>query len=581
MEINPGLLGLRALQATRRLHLPTYVALRFLLASTAGRGESSWADAVLFRKYPTREFGRFQRTLKFKKINSDGEPEYREFYIPSPTTGMTEALVLAHLSKTNTFSKAANVYSYLWPRGQDCPYNFEHYVSGYKARNQNIAECLDQNKDLVLIVSDIEKFYPSIIRNRVKVRFNKALRDGGVGKEVVDSASALLEHLFAGVPGGRGIATGPELSHVIGDIALARVDQVLTERYSASYFRYVDDIVIAVPPEDVQKTLALLRGLVTDEELNIQIDKSEVVPAVDWLQHGPHNSHHVNENSFEALVFLIKVYLSRHNGAERGLNKILREHGFAIPLDRLAWAGRSSSFVFRLKRFRQRGWWVAMVAIMSSERDVVERALAVRKEVQESLYRALEASAPESATRRRWFIQHLRYLTNRAFYLFPTNDLGFLVDPLSRLPEFAETVALLKMLIDGDVGPILKMPGPGLMAGSGLLRQEGRRLPDIQQLQDIAPETVDVLSVLSLFDVASIDESIFEQLGDGNMEFLRFCAGQTPTRRVRSDFSYIDEIRCLQLARTSEDNLAMIESRFSDQEGVVLDALDIGGEYSY
>lgn len=77
------------------------------------RGGSSWADAVLFRKYPTREFGRFQRTLKFKKINSDGELEYREFYIPSPTTGMTEALVLAHLSKTNTFAKTTNVYSYL------------------------------------------------------------------------------------------------------------------------------------------------------------------------------------------------------------------------------------------------------------------------------------------------------------------------------------------------------------------------------------------------------------------------------------------------------------------------------------
>ena len=581
MTINPSLLGLRALQATRRLHLPTYVAARFLLQSTAGRGDSSWANAVLSRKYPTRELGRFRHTLKFKKIHSDGTPEYREFYIPSPTTSMTEALIRSHFSETRTFSKHSNVYSYLWPRTPDCPYNFEHYVSGYKARNRDIAEHLQQNQDLILIVSDIEKFYPSIIRSRVKVRFNRALRDGAMGKDIVDSASVLLEHLFDGVPGDRGIATGPEMSHVIGDFALSRVDKVLAERYGNAYFRYVDDIVIAVPRNDLRKTLDLLRRLVTDEELNIQIDKSDVVPGEDWLVYGPHNTHHVNENSFEALVFLIKVYLSRHVGAERSLAVRLRENGFAIPLDRLASAGRSTSFVSRLRRFRQRVWWVAIRALIAHERDVLKKALAVREEVRISLNQALGDSLPESATRRRWFVQHLRYLTNRAFYLFPISELRFLVEPLGRLPEFAETVALLRLLLDGDIGSILTMPGPGLMAGAGLLRQQGQRLPDVLQLQNIGTETVDALSVLLSFDVVRVDEAIYGQFGDNDREFLKFCAGKSPTNRVRNDFSYIDEIRCLQIGRTSQDNVSMIESRFSDQEGAVLDALDIGGEYSY
>ncbi len=238
-------------------------------------------------------------------------------------------------------------------------------------------------------------------------------------------------------------------------------------------------------------------------------------------------------------------------------------------------------FCDRLTRLRRRGWWVAIRALVARERDVLEKAQIVRKEVRESLDRLLAANMPQGSTRRRWFVQRLRYLTNRAFYLMPTSDLEFLVEPLSQWPEFVETVALLKMLLGGNISEILTMPGPGLLAGAGLLKQAGRRLPDIVQVPNHNQSIVDALSILLLFDVARVDDAVFEVFVKDDNELLKFCAGQIPTSRVRNDFSYIDEIRCLQLSRTAHDNVAMIESRFSDQEGVVLDALDIGGEYSY
>lgn len=525
--------------------------------------------------------GRFHPIQKFKKAREDGSPEYRDFYVPSPTTAITEALVLANMASSPAFAKPRNVFSYWWPNRHECPYNFEHYVKGYRARNRAIEQYLEKNRDVVLVVSDIEKFYPSILRNRVTVRFNTSLRESAIAKDVQATASTLLEHLFAGVPGDRGVATGPELSHVIGDFALNRVDEVLAERYGDAYFRYVDDIVLAVPPGEKESAIRLLTDLVANEELTIHRDKTDVVSSDEWLEHGPHHTHRIEENSFEALVFMLKVYLLRNPDAETALAERLKANGFAIPLERISWAGRSGSFCDRLTRLRRRGWWVAIRALVARERDVLEKAQIVRKEVRESLDRLLAANMPQGSTRRRWFVQRLRYLTNRAFYLMPTSDLEFLVEPLSQWPEFVETVALLKMLLGGNISEILTMPGPGLLAGAGLLKQAGRRLPDIVQVPNHNQSIVDALSILLLFDVARVDDAVFEVFVKDDNELLKFCAGQIPTSRVRNDFSYIDEIRCLQLSRTAHDNVAMIESRFSDQEGVVLDALDIGGEYSY
>lgn len=581
MGLSSSLLGLRALQSKRKLHLPTYVATRFLLESVAGHSESSWVEAVISRKYPMREVGCFQKIKKFKKINENGAYEYREFCVPSPSTAMAEALVLANLGASPAFAKSTNIYSYLWPKNPECPFSFEHYVNGYKARNHDIALFLEANRDVALIVSDIEKFYPNISRNKAKIRFHKAMRNGQVDDGIQKTASMLLDHLFSGVDGDRGIATGPELSHVIGDLALSNVDEVLSKRYPGGYFRYVDDIVLAVPVGEAREAEKLLRDLASAEELTINPDKTEVMSSAEWLDHGPHHSNRVKENSFEALVFQIKVYLSRRPGGENRLGMLFRENGFNIPVERLASSGRTRSFVSRLKSFARRRWWVAIRALVANERDVLEYAHIVREEVIGSLNSLLEAGVPIGLTRRRWFVQHLRYLTNRAFYLVPTNDLRFLIEPLSQLPEFVETVALLKMLLDDNFEDILRMPGAALMAGAGMLKQLERQLPNITEIENNDSVFVDALSILLLFEVVSIDKTVINQFDQDAQELLRFADGQVPESRVRDDFSYIDELRCLQLLRTKQDNAAMVESRFSDQEEVVLDALDIGGEYDY
>lgn len=578
----PHLLAVRALQATRRLHLPTYLAIRYLVDSVFGSAESGWIETTLPRKYPRRSVPRFQSVMRFKKLNGSGEPEYREFTIPSPSTALTEALVLSHMGGSIGFVKSRSVYSYLWPTRQDkSPFSFEHYVNGYKTRNTDIARYLETNPNYVVVVSDIEKFYPNIQKSRVKPLFIAALNVSEMPTEIRETAMHLLAHLFSLMPGDKGVPTGPELSHVIGDLALAEIDKFFDKKYPGAYFRYVDDIVIAVPKCEVEAALHLLHTSASVEGLTIHPDKSDQIPGHEWLAHGPHHLHKVTQNSFEALIFQIKVFLRTHPGSTESLSAKLDQLGFAIPIKRLTVAAQSDGFGRRLAKFLWQRWRIALSASNASERSILDRAEAVRSAVRSELHVKLSDLLPEGPTLRKWHIQKLRYLTNRAFYLFPTKELKFLFDPLCRLPEFAETVALLRLLIDFDIFPILQMPGAALTAGCGVLRQTGQRLPKIDKLAVVTPVILESLAIIMTFDVCDIADEVINALAPDERDFLLFCSGNPQLQRAARSFTYLDEVRCLQMSQSSADRFAKIDSRFSDQESAVLDALDIGGDYEY
>lgn len=222
-----------------------------------------------------------------------------------------------------------------------------------------------------------------------------------------------------------------------------------------------------------------------------------------------------------------------------------------------------------------------MRASNASEQSILDLAEVVRSAVLSELHVKLGDLLPEGPTLRKWHMQKLRYLTNRAFYLFPTKELKFLLDPLSRLPEFAETVALLRLLIDFDVYPILEMPGAALTAGCGVLRQTGQRLPKIEKLAVVTPVILESLAIIMTFDVCDIADEVIDALAPDERDFLLFCSGNPQLERAARSFTYLDEIRCLQMSQSSANRFAKIDSRFSDQESAVLDALDIGGDYEY
>src|SRR5436305_1954698 len=130
--IDSRTLMIRSLNETRLLHPPTYVASRYLAASVAADSASSWTPQAILRRFPSQALPRLFGIVRLKKALPERPLEYRHYLIPSPVTSLAEAIVLSHLSTQSAFQKSSRVYSYRWPQSIDHPYNYQHYISGYK-----------------------------------------------------------------------------------------------------------------------------------------------------------------------------------------------------------------------------------------------------------------------------------------------------------------------------------------------------------------------------------------------------------------------------------------------------------------
>jgi hypothetical protein len=580
-RLTPQVLATRALNASRKLHMPTYMALRFLVETVAGNNDSDWIYQIVPRKYLLSDTPSFYKFPKFKKNDENGEPVYREFVVPGPLSLLVESIVLGYFAQDEQFGKSKHIYSYIWPDSIYCPYNFEHYISGYKKRNEDIAEYLELNPGKVVIVSDIELFYPSINQEIVCVRFQRKLEASRLPAEVKLLAARFLGDLFSFFPQGTGIITGTEFSHVIGDIALEEFDSTLVTEYGDAYFRYVDDIVLIVDPKDKEAAVSQLEELASKELLKINPEKNDVLTSDSWLKYGPHNDQFVREQSFESLIFKIKTYLQVNTDSEASLNHVLNKAGFSIPISRLSKANKTSGFAERLINFISNGWIVAIKAARLSEDALVAEAKLVRDSLYRQILQHTKANTPEGATLRKWHLQKLRYLANRAIYTFNHGELCFLREALQKYPEFVDSVSLLSTLIDGNYKKLLNMPGAALNACAGILYQKGTKLHDLTVEPDISPAQLESASVLALWDVINLDFSKIENLDEQALDYLKVSSGIPIDTRDINSFTYLNEISSLGTHKTKKDRLNTLESRFSDSEASVLDALDIGWNSEY
>ena len=124
------------------------------------------------------------------------------------------------------------------------------------------------------------------------------------------------------------------------------------------------------------------------------------------------------------------------------------------------------------------------------------------------------------------------------------------------------------------------MPGAAVSAGvAAILRAARSRVQRISLPEALSEAAIHSAGVLLLYGVADIRPGLVHPPVADAAAFLSFCAGNAPQRRERTDFSYLDEIRSLQLNRTAEERFQMLESRFSENEAVAFEALEIGEEY--
>ncbi len=572
--MTPHALVARALNACRLVHKPTYVALRALVDHEVNRNRPDWATVSVLHKTQFREQWYYYRFKVLKELENGKDPRYRDFMIGSPTTILAEAYLLDLLSREASFQTSSRVFSYLWPRYAEAGRTFVFYQRGYVSRNSGIRAFFQSFPNNVALVTDIRHFYPSVTWNALEPRLNSRLAkvDSVPTKRV---AHNLLGNLRQASP--TGIPIGPELGHLLGNIALEDVDVAMEQQFGDRYFRYVDDIIVLCPPDMVESAYAKLEEQIRRIDLKFHPGKRDTVSADVWMKEMPEMSGRENAASFESFIDDLSSYLVVYPKRANVLREALVSEGFSLPIQRLTTQSRYAPY----RRFvRKYGFRRLFGVLLKSERWFIDRARELRVRLHKELCEQREQDIPQSGMRRRWYVQKCRYRISRLLYLLDSTTYSDLMKSLPAGDEFGEYRALLGALQTGDVTGVLQMPGRVVatfceLADSHLEIKIKSKLP-----YAVDRAVAESVAALALHFSVDISNELLAPLFPGSRMLVNICrgGGQQEGDAIRR-WSYLGESECLlrHLSRNEMRHLAT--TRLEEKEGIGLEGLLLGGGY--
>ncbi|MFO0807593.1 MAG: RNA-directed DNA polymerase [Gemmataceae bacterium] len=573
-------LAARALNASRAAHKPTYVGLRLLL--TGAQNSRAALDAFLTRRTVSRREWRYFSFQILKEARKDHKPEYRNCIVGSPLTTLAEAHVLSLMSSEPSFGVPACAFSSLWPAEPSSGRNFEFFLDGYERRNRRVAELLAAKPGHVAVVNDIKSFYPSVEKPRLReriVRRAKAIQDRQTKRSVEGLLLALID---LDAPKYSGIPIGPEVGHALGHVALEGVDATMIGHYGDAYLRYVDDIIVVCPTEEVDGVTRRLQNALSDEGLALNDEKRDVVAEGSWRQDCVSFAPAPLPNTFESLVEAIVHHLIWYPGDAEELQRRLTDAGFSIPVNRFRSLSKSKRYRGHLRsRWRavDRLWDWLVVTFTSSIDTIVETAKAVREELRRKATVLAESTPPEGSMRRRWHIQRCRYVLNRLAYLLSPADYKALLQLVPNIDEFQELRLVLEAVASGDATTILPYPGRVASTFCELWHLHNKARPPRVAWPAVAgraeAESAATLSLYLGVKPSTTFLRAFDQSLPGGRLLLDLCSAGRTEHRI-APRTFIDEVDCLYRGVRPEELHSLMYSRHDELEDVGLEGLLLG-----
>jgi hypothetical protein len=135
---------------------------------------------------------------------------------------------------------------------------------------------------------------------------------------------------------------------------------------------------------------------------------------------------------------------------------------------------------------------------------------------------------------------------------------------------------LLQACGSGNATDVLWYPGRTVHAFSQIWAESGNSSPQIAWPQRLSPQQRDASAILAISGIADLPQAYIQQ-GDPDSSFLAFCAEAPALTREYDDFSYVDEIRTLQIGSQPGTNREVLSSRYDQAEQLITDTLDLGG----
>lgn len=563
----------RSLNSMRQNYFPTYIGLR-LIGHRLPLEHNQYLTNLLERRLKSGDTWRFTKFELYKGsqyLDNGMQHVYRDCLAPSPLTALAESMVLGLLAESQSFSVPSRVYSYHWPASRHSGSSYKYFVEGYIKRNVEIADALNQ-PGYVAVVTDIKSFYPSAKRERLEQTLSGKL-DSKELEPWRDSVKGFFSQLLDA--GGQGIPIGPATGHVLGHLALGKFDNELESRYGKSYFRYVDDVVIACHSSEVDSVENYVKLSVERHGFSLNIEKTEVIDRSTWQSHVLRSD--VNEDdSFRSYSSDLTVYLAFHPDRAEDLKKALKDNGLSIPVRRLLALSSYSRFRYFLERRRTRsGLSHAAGLFFASNQQFVERGLRIKRAHEDSLTIHLSAPVEQSPGTRRWQVQRIRRIVNALFYLRNFDEWKRSDSVFYAAPELVEQRALASALSSGSVNPILPFYGRGPSAFAELWAEHGTSQASLDSNgSGYNQAEIDSLVTLKLYGMLP-SQTLSGIQGKGNMRLLAAMNQSTVSSRSQPDLSFEDELESLRLGVSDTKLAELAQTRYALSEGTALEALSL------
>lgn len=608
-------IALRSLNQVKTLNPIMYMSIRCFFEDFAiSSSQNGLFSDFIERKLKVRKDWSTKPNKLFKEKKGDSFI-YRDTLSLSAFGIVAESYLLRLISQQNCINKEY-VYSYSLPQRVNSTRNFKYYFNGFKRRNEDVHNMLKSDNELIAVVLDLTKFYPTINKENVKQLFFKELDDNSeddILSIVKNITSSILEQSIDGVPIGR------DLGHLMGQVYLNQFDKELSNKYPKKYFRYVDDIIILCDKSD-KSLLSKLKKLkwsnhvkklnIRDfqyqynevckkpqdhvieyvqsqlpDKLEINKTKTDVLTLENWSLLNTSNDNEKESNLYEVLNF-ITAYISMHPLRIESLENEIKSLGYNIPLSRIKKQAKSKGFMSYIKSLTRNDKRYGIFEIYFTKNEyIVQQLINLQKIYRIKLKKLLELNYDDTnSAKNRSNTQQLKYTVNQLLYLSNTEELLRIKNALPNTKKFEDTKEVINALSSKNLTNAIQYGGKVIQTISELWNEnnfemislEKNNLEIIQNIDDV----IDSLIILYLYKVIKFNIlDILDLLNDYNKEYVRVVLCDKYIME-NQEYEFLLELQGLFKGRDLNDKHNLLTTRYDNDEDIQLAGLDLGLAYS-
>ncbi|MBM2882821.1 RNA-directed DNA polymerase [Chromobacterium amazonense] len=566
--MRPQQLALRATNQYRTRDIMAYLGLRYYFANQCARRDL-WADEVATHLVMSRSCGAYFQSRHFKDVRVDGQIVHRDIFLPGPNESFAEAALLAECSRYAAFRSPEFVFSYRLSEGEDTQGVYKPYFSGLQERQQKIAAACKAGADQVVRYTDIKRFYPSISGTLATEAWQKACDAAQLAPRFRELGLKLLsDYALAGKKSahGNGLLTGPMLSHLIANLVLRNVDDVMSASFPNRYFRYVDDVVLVGSQAEVKRGRAQLAVLLNECELDLHdadTGKDFELATGDWMAGADDFSGDISQ-SWMFLARDLKQFLISQSSSRATLSAMFAAEGFRIPLPdysvEVSDARYRDRFFDQLRRYP---WLLRKIFRQTTPSMLISTARLLRSRYIESLNEVLAIGHDADGYARKRAIPKIRYLAGRLLYLAKPEDLPVIAERLRPYTELNMLAEVMHTVGTRDITRLLRMGGNAAQSAAQALKLTPDKITCHVQSWDSAERQG--LAVLRANGI-TVDGPADDDL---NRLVLWHESGHA---LMKSDELFIQEIACLHGVSTAPRHPEILETAFDPSEELAFDA---------